>query len=220
MACIEAKKEIRRHIKFILNTMSSTDVQIASRHCMERVIASSSYQNSKALCCYLQMPGELATDILVSQAFKDKKRVFVPKVVGTRSCDMKFCEVHSYQEIENFEISKWGIPEPSQVETTDDFLRDLDLVIVAGMAFDSSCRRLGRGKGYYGMLQSNESCLHVYYNLCAKYVLICLDYFLSTLQTISLENNSPKACFMVLRLSYYHNILTCCIHTHLYLYLE
>ena len=53
------------------------------------------------------------------------------------------------QEIEAFPRNKWGIPEPQGIAFSRDGLPDIDLVIVPGVAFDSTCQRLGHGKGYY-----------------------------------------------------------------------
>lgn len=57
-------------------------------------------------------------------------------------------------EIQNFPKSNWGIPEPIALHgiSRDDY-RVIDLVVVPGVAFDSQCRRLGHGKGYYGMFR-------------------------------------------------------------------
>ena len=53
----------------------------------------------------------------------------------------------------SFPRSKWGIPEPTdeQAAAMEDGLLTaaIDTVIVPAVAFDSSCRRLGQGRGYY-----------------------------------------------------------------------
>ena len=45
--------------------------------------------------------------------------------------------------------NKWGIPEPPLTNTNSANTGDIDLLIVPGLAFDSSLHRLGQGKGYY-----------------------------------------------------------------------
>jgi len=106
------------------------------------------------VCVYLSMPsGEIDTHTLVREAFRQGKRVFVPRVVGKNPPDMRMVEVSSVDEISSFPMSPWGIPELSLDETLrredGTYCGDIDLVICPGVAFDQSGRRLGHGKGYY-----------------------------------------------------------------------
>lgn len=72
---------------------------------------------------------------------------------------MRMLAVSSVSDLASCVANRWGIAEPSlQVTREDGTLvsreeatdcAHLDLVICPGVAFDSSCRRLGHGKGYY-----------------------------------------------------------------------
>lgn len=67
---------------------------------------------------------------------------------------MRMFELSSAEQMGSFPLTRWGIPEPA-LETVlaaaDGVVSgDIDLVIAPGCAFDSSCNRLGHGKGYYG----------------------------------------------------------------------
>jgi 5-formyltetrahydrofolate cyclo-ligase len=46
----------------------------------------------------------------------------------------------------------WGIPEPVESGEREMSLEGIDIVIVPGVAFDTSMNRLGYGKGYYDRL--------------------------------------------------------------------
>jgi 5-formyltetrahydrofolate cyclo-ligase len=49
----------------------------------------------------------------------------------------------------NLTIGPYDIRQPKEEFSHPISLADIDLVIVPGVAFDSKCNRLGRGKGYY-----------------------------------------------------------------------
>lgn len=148
------------HIKNVLSQLSQSDIARASDMCCDKIILSDSYKKCGALCCYLPLPSEVQTTKLIKSAFDDGKRIFIPKVIGKNRQDMQMYEVFSMEQIETFPLSPWGIPEPVQNEDDTNLCLDiLDLVIVPGMAFDSNCWRLGRGKGYYGILTSDFSFL-------------------------------------------------------------
>ena len=71
------------------------------------------YISSSSICLYLSMPaGEVQSYILLQNAFDNKKRVFIPKVMGKSSADLKIFELENYSMIDEFPRSKWGIPEP------------------------------------------------------------------------------------------------------------
>mmetsp|Transcript_7128 Transcript_7128/g.6109 ORF Transcript_7128/g.6109 Transcript_7128/m.6109 type:complete len:154 (-) Transcript_7128:32-493(-) len=99
---------------------------------------------------------EVQTCALVSDAFRQGKRLYVPKTIAG-SNDMEMLEAISEEDINGFEKTRWGIPEPGSIIPSTGQTRaqassdtdSLDLILVPGLAFDENCQRLGRGKGYY-----------------------------------------------------------------------
>lgn len=60
--------------------------------------------------------------------------------------------------LDSFPANKWGIPEPTADQAKALELdavkaavaeKDIDFVVLPGVAFDKQCHRLGRGRGYY-----------------------------------------------------------------------
>lgn len=124
---------------------------------------------------YLSMPtGEITTTGIVKDALAQGKRVFIPytyvpdaQIPGQPKSIMDMVELHSIKDFETLHPDKWNIPTPSvdsissrensfggkglthgkNVQTTDQ--DGLDLIVMPGMAFDSSFGRLGHGKGFY-----------------------------------------------------------------------
>jgi 5-formyltetrahydrofolate cyclo-ligase len=88
----------------------------------------------------------------LEKCFEYNKEVYIPKVIGRKPEDMVMCKLQSMNEIERYPKNKWGIPEPDvyhQCEHINCF-RDVDVILLPAVAFDSRCGRLGHGKGYYG----------------------------------------------------------------------
>ena len=115
---------------------------------------------------FLSMPkGEIKTDQIVRQAFRDQKQVFVPFITreismrsGVKNQVMDMVSLDSLKDYEALQPDAWGIPSVKAesiqgrrrclpVETANG--EELDLVVMPGVAFDKGRRRLGHGKGYY-----------------------------------------------------------------------
>lgn len=100
------------------------------------------------------MANEIQTYALIREAFQDGKHVYIPRVVGPNSGDMVVIQLESFEQIDTFPRSKWGIPEPSEeyIARVQDVsgAAVLDLIFVPGVAFDRKGGRIGHGKGYYG----------------------------------------------------------------------
>ena len=66
----------------------------------------------------------------------------LPKVTGETTMVL-----HRYTGKDDLKVGAFGIMEPCG-EVFDDY-EAIDVAVIPGMAFDSGCHRLGRGKGYY-----------------------------------------------------------------------
>ena len=102
------------------------------------------------------MSNEIITLPIIMNAFNNNKRVFIPKVIGSKSDDLVLYELSNYNEIDTFPKSKWGIPEPTldMINNKPNYINMniIDMIIVPGVAFDKKCGRVGHGKGYYDCL--------------------------------------------------------------------
>ncbi|KAI4163348.1 MAG: hypothetical protein LQ342_003083 [Letrouitia transgressa] len=134
------------------------------------------FQAANVISVYLSMPsGELSTSSVVREAFRQKKRIFVPFIapVNDPSPDapksvMDMVSLHSEEDYQNLEPDRWGIPTPSPSSIDqrvrclgdDDLIlksfennvmetEHVDLILMPGMAFDQRLARLGHGKGFY-----------------------------------------------------------------------
>ncbi len=97
--------------------------------------------------CYVAIDGEVETRPLLAQALADGKQVAVPvtRPRGRRLLAIQIQDPHRDLR----KKGPYGIPEPVKISQREVSVKDLDLVIVPGVAFDRAGRRLGRGMGYF-----------------------------------------------------------------------
>jgi 5-formyltetrahydrofolate cyclo-ligase len=152
---MQQKKEIRKLMRRVLQAMGENTIFQLSQLCQDKVLQSPMYLNSRGICCYLSMTNELQTNKLIESSLSDSKLVYIPKVIGSNATDMQIHQIHSLEQVKSFPKSSWGIPEPpDDALCSNDYAQSVDVVFLPGVAFDRSCRRLGHGKGYYGLQPS------------------------------------------------------------------
>ena len=73
---------------------------------------------------------------------------------GSKPPDMRMLQTMSLDETRALPLDRWGIPTPPEQWATARpnaaASGAVDLVLVPCVAFDSTCQRLGHGRGYYG----------------------------------------------------------------------
>ena len=160
---VTMKASLRKDINSKLSCLASSYVEERSAVLRDTLMQVKQFSESQALSSYLSMPqGEIVTYDIIQLAFQQKKRVFIPKILGKQSHDMLMFEIPSFAVLNSFDRNRWGIPEPSReaVSNSPDGTSQgvIDLILVPGVAFDPMCGRLGHGKGYYGTLDAMQHC--------------------------------------------------------------
>jgi 5-formyltetrahydrofolate cyclo-ligase len=137
------KEQIRSKIIFRLKTQKEEDRDRKSRKIREKLFRAQVFQKAKVVMFYIAFDGEVRTEEMIEEAKKTGKIVAVPV------CKKDRITLRPVILDDNAQLRKgpYGIYEPA----IERFIRlkDLDLVIVPGVAFDKKGNRLGRGKGYY-----------------------------------------------------------------------
>ena len=118
------------------------------------------------MCVYVAHPKlhEVDCSVLIREALdssssefgEERVKVYVP-IVDDKNSNVRFLRVRDMEK--DLEKRTMGIMEPTELdwrtneprEDVADLKEDekLDLVIAPGLAFDETCKRLGRGGGYY-----------------------------------------------------------------------
>lgn len=142
--------------------MSEQEIAAASDELARQLFAHPLYRAAKTLYVYLSAKQEVRTNGIIRQARRDGKRVAVPKVCGS--------ELRFYRLDEDTVLlpGSFGILEPVNGQETDD---PTALVLLPGLAFDRSGRRLGYGGGYYDRFLARETD-HPTVGLCYGFQLV------------------------------------------------
>ena len=131
------KSELRSKLRKIRD---SIDFKARSKNVISKLEANSYFIKASKIMVYISFGSEVDTISLIKKYFA-KKQFYVPVV------DFGVCELYDLNDcVEN----KYGILEPRVKKEID--VNDLDLIILPGVGFDKSRRRLGYGSGYYDKL--------------------------------------------------------------------
>lgn len=157
------KKATRAYLNKQLKQLSLQQIAVESDAVAHFVRKSDWFSQSPLhVGIYLSFPLELDTTQLLQELLHRRSssqppnvRIFIPHMADITHSVLTFLEITSQEDLHhNFECNRWGIREPKDhtIPHRVDAFRDdipLHLLLVPGLGFDKSCRRLGRGKGYY-----------------------------------------------------------------------
>jgi 5-formyltetrahydrofolate cyclo-ligase len=128
-----AKKALRKEIKTRLSALSAEDITTQSEQAQKVVLNLDQYKQAKSLSIYLSMPAsEAQTDLLVRDALREGKKVFVPFLYAPKTTQdgatggkqrkvMDLLRLNSEEEYDGLSTDAWGIPSLSA-----DGVRDRD----------------------------------------------------------------------------------------------
>lgn len=138
------KRAWREEIRRRKAAYSTDELKVMSAGIIEAVKQSGRWKAARCVLLYHALPDEVDTCHWIDEAAKEKT-VLLPHVTGETT--MELCR---YEGDKSLQKGAYGIMEPHGTAFTA--YDEIDLAIVPGMAFDTSCHRLGRGKGYYDRL--------------------------------------------------------------------
>ena len=140
----EEKKRLRQTLRNKFKEQNRAEIERQNRIIEEKLVSLSVYRDSRAVMFYWSMPGEVDTKNLIRKTEEMKKIIALP-VIGDENgmCPYQFTAMSRMVE------GPFGMLQPDANSCLPIDAKDLDIVIVPGVAFDKQGRRLGRGKGYY-----------------------------------------------------------------------
>lgn len=153
-AVADEKKRLRKEILGIRDAMPEELRKKKSCRICQMIYDMEVYKEADVILVYVNYQSEVITMPLIEKSLMDKKRIFVPKVVGN---EMEFYRINSVEELEE---GYKGIMEPvsgqnfeniavnRQSEQTIERIFNT-LVLMPGAVFDKNCHRIGYGKGFY-----------------------------------------------------------------------
>jgi len=142
------KKEIRRKMIEMRDTQPKEIIKEKSRVILEKLFELNYYKKAKNVMFYVDTRNEVRTLDAIKKSIYLGKKVFVPKVIN--KCDMLAVRIKSLNELKK---GHFGILEPVSGEMINP--KELEVVVIPGVAFDKSGCRLGYGGGYYDRFLQN-----------------------------------------------------------------
>ena len=138
---METKKSIRKMIAARRKASTQEERSLADQRITGEVLALPEFQQASCIYIYIAYNREVETRAIIEAAWQAGKQVAVPRVEGQ---EMTFYLLESFDQLAP---GCHGIPEP--VEGLKPADCPAALMIMPGVAFDSCCRRVGYGGGYY-----------------------------------------------------------------------
>ena len=139
------KRKLRKLMLKRLNNQKEESRGEKSIKIKEKLFRLDVFKKAKTIMMYLALNPEVQTYQMIEGALRLGKRVAVP-VCGTKAKKITPCLIKGL-ESRCFKEGPYGIKEPSGRKAVN--IREIDLCLVPGLAFDLSGNRLGRGMGYY-----------------------------------------------------------------------
>jgi 5-formyltetrahydrofolate cyclo-ligase len=118
----------------------------------ERLFLLPEFTRAKTVLFYASFRSEVNTFSMMNDSLKMGKRVVLPRVDRQNHLLLLF----AISEISELKAGYMGIPEPPLHYDKAVSVEDVDIVVVPGAAFDTSCNRIGYGAGYYDILLSKR----------------------------------------------------------------
>lgn len=146
-ALAERKAELRRQLQAENRRHSPEERAIASRKICDQVRNQPLWQTAAKVLFYMPLQEEPDITLLIHEALASGKVAAFPRF-DSENRHYLACAITNTSDLQP---GKFGIPEPTQGCPLIP-LNELDFLLVPGVGFTLTGRRLGRGKGYYDRL--------------------------------------------------------------------
>ena len=146
---LRQQKQRFRQLAFA-NRQSQQDKDSLSHRILARLTALPEYQQAETAMFYVDVRSEVRTRSSLETALLGGKRIVVPYCAGDE------LGLFHLEAMDELEIRTFGILEPRDrlraLPEKQVNARELDVILVPGVAFDRRGGRLGHGRGYYDRL--------------------------------------------------------------------
>lgn len=158
---VAEKKALRSVVKKELRQLSKEQRQEEDEDIQRHILDLELFQKATRVCAYLACEPlrEVDTKRVVPAALEQGKVLYVPRVED-RAAHMRMLRIKDPDT--DTERNSMGIAEPTPLlpdgQPREDVMQAdeaLDLILMPGLAFDRSGKRLGRGGGYYDVFLQN-----------------------------------------------------------------
>ena len=147
LVIMREKDGLRRKMKIKIKHQKAQERRKRSGVIHKKLFLNEDFLKSRCAMLYVSKgTGEVETGPIIKKALTMGKKVVLP-VTSVRDKNIKPVYL---KDIKRLKKGLYGIYEPEgPSDRRPAALKDIDLVIVPGVAFDRSNNRIGHGKGYY-----------------------------------------------------------------------
>ena len=138
------KAELRKVMKRKRSSLSAERILLYSGCIAEHLVERREYADASVVLAYMSFSSEVNTHFLIEKAWKDGKRVAVPKCIDEKQLDFQY--IHSFDDLAP---GRFGIMEPVTGESVAYDSEDKCILLLPGVAYTNTGDRLGYGGGYY-----------------------------------------------------------------------
>lgn len=138
------KEELRKLVLAKRSALTEEQRREKSKSILKNILALPEFGSAETIMAYLDFRGEVETTDLASEILSAGKRLVIPL------CHMNNlipCVIKNLDQ--DIHVGTWGILEPQKDRIRPLPPKEIDLVLVPGVAFDYQGNRLGYGRGYY-----------------------------------------------------------------------
>ncbi len=140
------KQQLRTALLRRLNAQREDERRKRSKAIQRKVFRLTAFRRAKTVCCYVALPYEVQTWQMIEEMLEHGKRVVIP-VMEPRTKRLRLSEVRDPSA--ELVPGRFGVREPRPSAFRPVRLREVDLALVPGLAFDRRGHRLGHGHGYF-----------------------------------------------------------------------
>ncbi|MEI4770905.1 5-formyltetrahydrofolate cyclo-ligase [Psychrobacillus sp. FJAT-51614] len=145
------KKELREEMKQQLSSLKKSSYEIFSKEIERSFITLQSVKQASTIGITISHFPEVDTEGIIRTLWEMGKTVVVPKC-SPKERIMTFYKLESYNQLEKVYMH---LLEPNPLVTTAVAPKDIDLLVVPGIAYSLSGHRIGYGGGYYDRFLMN-----------------------------------------------------------------
>lgn len=148
---VTVKNRIRQEVQIKEKKLSPAYKKQSDQKIYEQILQLPAYQRAETIFCFVGMPNEVNTHLIIEQAWKQGKLVCVPRCVGPG-------KMHAYKILswEDVAPGTWDILEPGPSCTLVE-PSQIDLALIPCCSAWKDGRRLGFGGGFYDRYTEHES---------------------------------------------------------------
>ncbi len=142
------------------NSLSKKEIEEKSNAIQKLVEELPEFKKAKCIILYYGVNNEVETNKLIEKAIALEKRVALPATNFEKRA-MVPREINSLEELKE---TTQGLFEPKTQKPVES--KEIDLIIIPGVAFDKAGSRIGRGMGFYDSLLRKTSTKTPLVGLC------------------------------------------------------